>query len=212
VHEFLEGLIGIKGKFDDGSTFDTIMFVNLHGANKLVGKRKGCIGKGMRGKGEAYFKPQGFPHHTLPLKWGRWGVKEVQERYSKGGNYQYIHCDNSFKLFNYRNSSVSFSNYFVNSVEKKGSSKWSNTDCQYTEVSSFDMLQKMLWQRFVNGKIMDGLFDALDMKAPKAPPHRPKGSKNKPKPQPKVRQASDVLDDLKRLMRQYKEQKASTNE
>ncbi len=154
------------------------MFVNLHGANKLIGTAKGYNRKA---KHRAYYDPHGFKHHTMPLKWSLFGVQEVQERYSKSGTYHYVHFDNSFKTFKYPNSSVKFSNYFYHAVEKKDSSKWSNTDCQYTEVDSFETFQKMLYERFVNGMTGQKLDDALELNSPKNPPHRPLGSKNKSK-------------------------------
>jgi hypothetical protein len=73
--------VTIEGTFEDGLTFDTILPLNLHAANRLIGYKK-C-------------DPKGFKHYTMPLKWSLFGIQEFKECNTEKGLYEYIHFDHS---------------------------------------------------------------------------------------------------------------------
>jgi hypothetical protein len=178
VMKMLEGHVAISGKFADGTQFNSLLWVNLHAGSRLLGKAEsGYKGKG---KGKPICDYKGNLHHTLPLRWSLWGIQEVKEYNSKSGKAEFIHYDHSLKVIHYKepNSKVTFPSLLDNTLE----SKWSSKNCEYTEVSSFEVLQQLLNKRFVEGKTAADLMDAMNMKTSEKPNGRPRGIKNKPKP------------------------------
>ena len=149
IKAFFEGQVRIKLHTANG-IFETIMPVNLHGANKREGKTN---------------NPYGFPHHTIPLNWRLFDILSSSE-YQNGNTY--IHFDNSFKIIKYEASKnswgyhnyITFKKPFEKLLEDKKNG-WNTKTCQYVEVSDFEILQRLFNERFVNGKRRNDLFDAL---------------------------------------------------
>jgi hypothetical protein len=162
VKAFFEGQITVKLQTDVG-IFETILPVNLHAANKLNGSK--IVGKDKKTKEnivKTVTNPFGFPHHTLPLAWCLFDILESSE-YQNGSTY--IHFDNSFKILKYESAKNSWGNWnylnFKKPFEKLLENVWSTKNCQYVEVSDFDLLKRLFHERFVNQKRRKDLFDAL---------------------------------------------------
>lgn len=162
VKAFFEGQITVKIQTDVG-IFETILPVNFHAANKLNGSR--IVGKDKKTKKnivKTVTNPFGFPHHTIPLAWCLFDILESSE-YQNGNTY--IHFDNSFKILKYESAKNSWGNWnyinFKKPFEKLLENVWSTKNCQYVEVSDFNLLQRLFTERFVNRKRRKDLFDTL---------------------------------------------------
>jgi hypothetical protein len=168
VDVFFEGLVYIKLTSDNGNILEAYLPCNQHASNKIVGYDKK--------KKKPLTNPIGNIHHTIPLKWELFDVKESIEFSHKGRKsrwtkvvekYTYVHFDNSIKLLCFdkidtaygKNQYRLFGKPFEELLEKVWSKKSYN--CQYVEVSDFELLQKMFTLRFVDGKRRSELFDAL---------------------------------------------------
>ena len=175
IKAFFEGQVRIK-LHTASKIYETIMPVNLHGANKREGKTN---------------NPYGFPHHTIPLNWRLFDILSSRE-YHNGNTY--IHFDNSFKIIKYEasknswgyNNYITFKKPFEKLLENKKNG-WSTKTCQYVEVSDFDILQRLFTERFVNNKRRNELLDALDVTyTPKKHVSKDKEGKTKAPTKPHV--------------------------
>jgi hypothetical protein len=187
VRAFFEGLVSIILTSENGIKYESFFPVNKHGSSKIVGydsetKKRMTI-------------PYGFYHHTIPLKWSLFDIKESSEFSKKGRKsrwakeveeYIYIHFDNSIKVI-YNNMEdkktkrVKEKDVFLQQqyltfgkpFEKLLKDTWSKKDasCQYVEVSDFETLQRLFTYRFIDGKRQLDLFNALEIKTKKVNPY-----------------------------------------
>lgn len=158
-HAFFEGYVNIKISAQNGDVYQTYLPVNFHASPKLDWVN-----------GYRVQDRYGFPHHTLPLKWVLFDVlegrtfskKSRKSRWSKEvGEYEYIHFDNSFKILHYVDKAqyLMFNKPFQNALKK-----WNTKACEYVEVSSFELLEKLFYCRFVENKRRKELFEALELR------------------------------------------------
>jgi hypothetical protein len=179
VQIFFEGFVTIKLTAQDGSFFRSHLPVNRHAGSKITGYNPETK--------KPLINQIGNYHHTIPLKWELFEVKESVEFSRKGRKsrrakvvekYIYVHFDNSIKLLCYDKIDNEFGRYgyrvFGKPFEELLKNIWSkkNYNCQYVEVSDFEVLQQMFTYRFVDGKRKAELFDALGIhyaKTKKAP-------------------------------------------
>jgi hypothetical protein len=158
-HAFFEGYVNIKIYAENGDVYQTYLPVNFHASPKLDWVN-----------GYRVQDRYGFPHHTLPLKWVLFDVLEGRTYSKKGretrrskevGECEYIHFDNSFKILHYVDKAqyLMFNKPFQNALKK-----WNTNACEYVEVSSFELLEKLFYYRFVENKRRKDLFEALGLK------------------------------------------------
>jgi hypothetical protein len=163
VRAWFEGFVNIKLYAENADEFQTYLPVNFHASNKIEWV-----------KGRRKQNPYGFPHHTLPLSWKLFDIMEGRQYTKKGResrwskdvrDYEYIHFDNSFKILHYnlkteygRAQSLMFKKPFEYALKK-----WNTKNCEYVEVSSFELLEKLFHYRFVENKRCEQLFDCLGL-------------------------------------------------
>jgi hypothetical protein len=166
VRAWFEGFVNIKLNAENGDQFQTYIPVNFHASSKIVGYNPETK--------KPITDPYGFPHHTLNLSWSLFDIIEGREytkkgretRWSKDGrDYEYIHFDNSFKILHYnlkteygRAQYLMFKKPFEYALRK-----WNTKSCEYVEVSSFELLEKLLHYRFAENKRRQELFEALNL-------------------------------------------------
>jgi hypothetical protein len=163
VRAWFNGYTNITLQSETGDIFQTYLPVNFHASAKiewLNGQRKQ--------------NPYGFPHHTLPLAWILFDVLEcrqytkkarVSRRSKEVGEYEYIHFDNSINILHFdlktdygRAQYLMFKKPFDYAIKK-----WNTKSCEYVEVSSFELLEKLFYCRFVENKIGEELFGSLGL-------------------------------------------------
>ena len=163
VRAWFYGYTNITLQSDTGKNFQTYLPVNFHASAKIEWAN-----------GQRTQNPYGFPHNTLPLAWilfdvfeGRQYTKKarVSRRSKEVGEYEYIHFDNSINILHYnlktdygRAQYLMFKKPFDYAIKK-----WNNESCEYVEVSSFELLEKLFNYRFVDNKRGEELFDCLGL-------------------------------------------------
>lgn len=159
VKAIFEGYVNIELIADNGDIYQTYLPSNFHACPKLQWENK-----------QKKLNSYGFPHHTIPLSWklfdiieGRTYSKKAREkrRSKEVGECEYIHFDTSFKILHYSDlmRRLSFTYAFKYALEK-----WNKGANQYVEVSSFNLLEKLFYYRFVENKRRTELFDVLNLK------------------------------------------------
>ena len=161
IRAFFEGFVNITLHSENGRVYQTLLPVNLHASPKLEWKN--------RKKGQ---NPYGFPHHTIPLKWLLFDVLEGRQytkarrtsRWQKQTDLkelEYIHFDNSIKILHYVDTQqyLAFRKPFQYALKK-----WNTKSCEYVEVSSFAVLERLFYYRFVENKRRKELFEGLGLK------------------------------------------------
>jgi hypothetical protein len=160
-HAFFQGEVDIEIYAENGDMYHTYLPINFHAASKIIGydaKTKKRV-----------TDPYGFPHHTLPLSWSLFDVIEGKLYSKKGresrwakevGECEYIHFDNSIKILRYATLAqrILFEKPFEYALKK-----WNTKSCEYVEVSSFELLEKLFYYRFVENKRREELFDSLGL-------------------------------------------------
>jgi len=163
VRAFLNGILSVTFTFEDRTRNEVYYPVNLHAQPKIEWTIK-------NGKKVRSTNPYGIKHYCIPMLWELFDIQEAkmfsktrrQSRYDKNlGEMEFIHFDNSFKIFHYPDTQryLMFTKPFDIALKK-----WNNKNCQYIEFCNFKTLQKLLTHRFVDGKRRKDLFDALGLK------------------------------------------------
>ena len=163
IRAWFYGYTNITLQSEAGNIFQTYLPVNFHASAKIEWVN-----------GQRTQNPYGFPHNTLPLSWRLFDIMEGRQYTKKGResrwskdvrDYEYIHFDNSFKILHYnlrteygRAQSLMFKKPFEYALKK-----WNTKNCEYVEVNSFELLEKLFYYRFVENKRGEELFNCLGL-------------------------------------------------